>query len=184
MKIHVCVSPHNVLNSSNTRTNLASQRLLSSLLVLVLTLATIPSTISTPLFTLLDKKNKCDNNDWVDIKGGVSKNVDDVEACKAICSDNIKCVAITFWRRDKYCSVHSRLCDNPGDFATGRQVFRVTRAVTTTTTAPAQQTGTSPRGLTSVCAVTIDKGGKWLGTWCSFCFFPCSRTCLAKFAFL
>ena len=129
MKIHVCVSPHNVLNSSNTRTNLASQRLLSSLLVLVLTLATIPSTISTPLFTLLDKKNNCDK-DWDDINGGVSKKVDDVEACKDICADNINCVAITFWTKAKYCSVHSRLCDNPGSFATGRQVFRVNCEVT------------------------------------------------------
>ena len=69
MKIHVCFSPHNVLNSSNTRTNLASQRLLSSLLVLVLTLATIPSTISAPLFTLLDKNNNC-KSDYDDINEG------------------------------------------------------------------------------------------------------------------
>ena len=42
-----------------------------------------------------------------------------------------------------------------------------TRAVTTTTTAPPKQTGTSPEGLVRVCGVAIDWGGKRLGMPCS-----------------
>ena len=42
-----------------------------------------------------------------------------------------------------------------------------TRAVTTTTTAPPKQTGTSPGDLVRVCGVAIDWGGKRLGMPCS-----------------
>ena len=126
-KIPVCASQHNVLNSSNTRTKLASQRLPSPLLVLLFTLATIPSTISEEFFTLVDKEeNNCQNNQET-IKD-ISKKMQNVEACKDLCKGNSECVAVTYFK-DKHCSVHSRLCTK-GKQGNNRDVFRRTCKVT------------------------------------------------------
>ena len=140
--IPVCASPHNILNSSNTRTYLASQRLPSSLLVLILTLVTIPSTISESIFTELKDQNLCrddsGNDDWENV---FSEDVRNDTACKDLCEEhNSKCVAITYWTARKRwdegggwygCSLHSRLCHDPrGKHRNGRDVFRRTCDVT------------------------------------------------------
>ena len=86
------------------------------------------TTISTAVFQSVGPNNVCHPDTITKIED-LSNQMQKFSECQTVCAKASQCVAITFWKDKKYCTLYSKFCDTPFRKGKDRDVYRKRHAI-------------------------------------------------------